>query len=485
MRERRQSGRDHFWLAALLVLAAALRLPGLNAPLWFDEIVTIQTHLTLPWAEMMQDYSMNHHYLFSLQSKAAAALFGMEIWAIRLPAFLFGVATVGAIWWLARQVAGPVTAHLAGFLTAISYHQVWFSQNARGYTELAFWSTLGMILFLRGMETPRRAVWIGYGVTLAAAVCTHLTGAFFFAAQGLVWLGAVIWLAARGRLGRGQVGLPLLGYVLGAALTLAFYAPVLPGVLETVQTVSGTSAVDVMQEYQNPLWTVVEGVRTALGGTGRLAPFLAAAAALTALVGIAATQARAPLFAPVVVVHIALTIGLLTAVGMRVWPRFFFADIGFLTILAFCGASVIAGALARGVGRPQAGGGLFAVLVVGMIGVSALLLPRNYTMPKQDLAGAYSFVEATRREGERVISVGYSGPIFTGFFGADWGNVNAPEEYAQAMAAPGPVAVVVPFPERSFRAIPALDEELGESLRIERILRGTLGDGNIIVLRRD
>ncbi len=31
------------WLAAILLLALGLRLYGLNAPLWYDEILTVTT----------------------------------------------------------------------------------------------------------------------------------------------------------------------------------------------------------------------------------------------------------------------------------------------------------------------------------------------------------------------------------------------------------------------------------------------------------
>ena len=68
------------WLLLILVLAAALRILGLDAPLWFDEIVTVDTHLRLPWGEMLTDYSMNHHYFFSLKSKLAMEAFGEANW---------------------------------------------------------------------------------------------------------------------------------------------------------------------------------------------------------------------------------------------------------------------------------------------------------------------------------------------------------------------------------------------------------------------
>ncbi|MGR3762434.1 glycosyltransferase family 39 protein (plasmid) [Roseobacteraceae bacterium NS-SX3] len=482
-----QGGAREVWgLAAILALALALRLAGLDAPLWFDEIVTVETHLSQSWGGMLQDYSMNHHYLFSLQAKLSALAFGDENWAYRLPALLFGVATVAAVWVLARDVSGPGVAHLAALLTALSYHQVWFSQNARGYTGLAFWCTLGLILFLRGSRRPAPGVWLAFGAVLAAAVFTHLTGAFFFAALGLVWLGHVAAQAVRGSLARGALAWPLLGALAGGLLLAALYAPMLPSLLETVGGVSGTSAADLMQEYQNPLWTVIEGMRTATGASGPLATVLAGAALALAVLGALATRSSAPLFAPAVAAHVVLTLALLLALGMRVWPRFFFADLGLVMILLAAGAQSLAMLLARLAGRPHLGRAGFLALAAAMVALSALMVQRNYRAPKQDLAGAYELAEALRRPGERIYAVGYSGPLFRSHFGAGWGMLQKPEDYEKAMAEPGPVTVVVPFPDRSFRQIPAMDRDLeAGSLYLERLLPGTLGDGNVLVFRRD
>lgn len=476
---------DYLWLAAILILAAVLRLIGLNAPLWFDEIVTVESHLKLPWAAMMQDYSMNHHYFFSLQSKLSTSLFGEEIWAIRLPAVLFGIGTVAAIWWLARDIAGSRLAHISALLVAISYHQIWFSQNARGYTELAFWSTLGVIFFLRGMETDRRGVWVAYGFTLAAAVFTHLTGMFIFAAQGAVWLIFVAAKAARGQLVRSQVTGPLFGFVIGAVITLICYAPILPDVFSAMRSVSETSAIDLMTEYQNPIWTVIEGLRTAVGGSGGPLFFVALAVIVTATIGAFKSHETAPFFAPVILAHLILTSGLLMAVGMRVWPRFFFVDIGLLLILIVCGVSVLADLLARILGQPGLARPLLVAGGVAMVLVSAALAVRNYRAPKQDLAGAYSYVEKMRSPDDRVYSVGFSGPLFSGHFGADWGNLMSSADLDNVLSRPGPVMIVVPFPDRSFRMIPELAEEAATGLRLDQRFPGTLGDGYIVVLRRD
>ena len=70
------ASRDRLILAAILCLALALRLVGLNGPLWFDEVVTHDTHLRLGWGQMLSSYSMNHHYLHNIAAKLSMSLFG-------------------------------------------------------------------------------------------------------------------------------------------------------------------------------------------------------------------------------------------------------------------------------------------------------------------------------------------------------------------------------------------------------------------------
>ena len=412
---------------------------------------------------------------------------------------LFGLATIWATWALAREIAGVTIAHVTALLLALSYHEIWFSQNARGYTGLAFFSTLGLLFFLRGIRAPDRRTWLSFALCLAGAVFTHLTGAFFFVALGLVWLAVVLLRAARGTLAAPVVRLPFLGFLIGGAITALVYLPILPSLLATVSSVSDTSAVDLMKEYQNPLWTAWEAIRTGIGSAGALVPLVGAAVLVLCILGAVSLHRAAPLFAPSVALHILLTTALLMAVGMRIWPRFYFVDIGLLMILIVAGVRLSCTILGRIAGGERASRALWTTGVVLMVLISAWLAKRNYDFPKQDLAGAYAFVEAERKPGDRAVALGYAGQNF-GYYGGDWPVVYSDDEYRAALAAPGTVFVVAGFPERVFRDIPqfAADIGLGDGsdvcdpvrpaptvLKVARCFGGTLGDGNVLVFRRD
>lgn len=479
------TSRDRAILIAILLLALVLRVVGLNGPLWFDEIVTVETHLRLGWGEMLQSYSMNHHYLHNLAAKAAMTVFGESSWAIRLPSMLFGLGGIGAIWALARQVGGLRLAHSSALLLALSYHHIWFSQNARGYTGLALFSTLGLIFFLRGMKDQRRGTWLAFAACLAATIFTHLTGAFFFVTLGLVWLGAMGAQASRGTFTRASFVWPFVGFLVGGLVTLALYAPVIPSLLSEISGVAKTSAIDPMQEYQNPIWTIYEGLRTGLGQAGMLNAAVGLLVLTLSLAGAFALRHAAPLLAIITFGHVVLTVLVLSAVGMRIWPRFFFTDIALLLILIVAGVDWFCGLFARLTG-PSIGKALFPLALTMMALLSATLALRNYQLPKQDLAGAVAQVEALRKPQERVYAISYSGEIFTGHFHTDWATIWSQDDYRAAMAQPGPLTIVVTFPDRNLREYPAIaaDQTAGR-LTESAFLPGTLGDGGILILRRD
>jgi len=479
------TSRDRLILSAILVLALALRLWGLNGPLWFDEVVTYDTHLRLGWGQMLSAYSMNHHYLHNIAAKLSMMLFGDAPWAIRLPALLFGLAGIAAMWALARSIAGSLPAHGTALLMALSYHHIWFSGNARGYTGLALFSTLGLIFFLRGLKSGRLADWLWFAAMLALTIFTHLTGAFFFLTLGLVWLALLALRAGRGTLDRVTVTRPLLGFLIGGAITLALYAPVIPSLLTTVSEVAQTSAGDPMQEYQNPIWTAYEGLRTGLGQAGPVVTLVGLLTATLVALGALALRKREPLFAPIALGHILLTVVLLIAVGMRIWPRFFFTDIPFVLFLIVMGVGLVCHWLAKAL-PPRLGAALFPLALLAMALVSTPLALRNYSAPKQDLAGAFAAVEGQRQPGERVYALSYSGEIFTGHFAADWQTIWTGEDYRAAMARPGPLTIVVTFPARNLREYPAIEADMQSGILTERaFLPGTLGDGGIFLLHRD
>ncbi len=256
------------WVALVILtaLAAVLRAIALNQQLWFDEMDTLILFVRTPLASILTTYTTeNQHMLYSALARVSVELLGEHPWTLRLPAVLFGVASVPALYFCGRTLnATRREALLACTLLAISYHHVWFSQNARGYTAMVFWTLLLTHFFVRGTQEKSLRAWVWYGVSLALGMYAHLTMAFVAAGHGIVYLWLVASRARRlGRLPENTLA-PVVGFVLGGVLAAALYAPVMGQMYHVAVKGGGAlrGAPEVERaEWRNLPWLVMETVR--------------------------------------------------------------------------------------------------------------------------------------------------------------------------------------------------------------------------------
>ena len=224
-------GRDiampGIWLAVVTGIAVVLRLWGLGSDLWLDEIVTVEDSRTSTLVQLLTTYeSANRHLLNSVLVRLMLTTFGDSEVAIRLPAAVMGIASVPAIYLLARVALRSREALLTAALLAGAYHHIFFSQNARGYAGVMLFSLLGTAFFLRALTRGRVVDWAAYVVTMTLGFATMILAAFILAGQ-MVTLVAL----QRLRLGRSTVPLVRATLLAWAALglcVLAVYGPMLP-----------------------------------------------------------------------------------------------------------------------------------------------------------------------------------------------------------------------------------------------------------------
>lgn len=409
------------WLGLILVVAAAARLHALGTGLWFDEILTLVHDASKPFARIVTTYdSQNSHLLYSVLAAASVSAFGETAWALRLPAALFGVAGVAAVYAFGARIGGRLEALFAAAILAVSYHHVWFSQDARGYTALMFFVVVGSGAFLgllgagRGGESgeavpsgqavpsgeagarrTRRAVLL-YAVSMALAAYTHLTGLLVVASHGIVWAGAAFADRRRGRPVRRA---PAVAVGLAALGATALYAPVLPGVIEAfLRPDPATQAVRATTRWTSPLWMIAETAR----GLARGAPggvLALAAGAVVGAAGLVDHARRSPAVAAVLVLPSVLVVGVVLATGHNLWPRFLFFGAGFAVLIAVRGVVALAAAAS-----PRRGRAIAAVALALAVVASAARVPAAWG-PKQDYGSARAFVEARRSPGDAVVTL--------------------------------------------------------------------------------
>jgi hypothetical protein len=480
-------------LAGVLAVALVLRIVRLDAPLWYDEVFTLTHFVRLPLERLVADFSsLNNHVFYSVLAKASVQTFGESAWALRLPAVAYGIASLVVVWWIGREAAGRVPALLAVFLLAISYHHVWFSQNARGFTGLMFWTSAATLLLVRGLQRPSWAIACGYAACVGAGMYTHLSAIFFFAAHAVVYVAGVAIARFTGPSGpdASYPGFrdprPLWGFVLGGAATLALHAPLVVQVARTVGRVSAGTTGSPMAEWESPLRTAQE-LLLSVGDLGVAAPVALLAGAALVVAGAIAIARRSPLLVAVYAVHVPLALALLWSLSFRIWPRYFFVDIGFVFLCVAAGAEAIGRQLGAGLRRrwPSAavGNAPFAAIVVAMTLASFVLLAKNYAHPKQDFAGAVALIERERVAGDVAVSTGLAAEPMKSYFAPGWPVVANAADLQQQLAAARTVWLVTAFPSHTQKRRADVMAIVDARFDLVAKLPGTLGDGTVRVYR--
>ena len=362
-------------LGSTICLAAVLRAINANAELWWDEIVTVMTFVRPPLGHVMSTYELaGNHVMNSVLTNLVGHRFGMEPWLVRMPAIVFGVAGVWAFWFVAARIWERVPALVGTLLFAVSYHHVYYSQNARGYTAFIFFGLVATGLLLR-LLPERRPSWLVmalYAGSLGAGLYAMLLMLFVVAGHGLVLIGLRRW-----RL----LSLPVVGMAIAAAL----YAPMALSVIEFYRTHPGDTGY--------PLFSM---------------PFARSLAPLAPLLVLGAI-----VMIPVVVrmwrsQRVALVL-LLTPIvfnvlvpllrGQGVYPRaFIFAlPVGYLLIVELL-------SWARDV-RPM----LAWAIATAVIAVSLVRLVPFYQLPKQGFQQALAFIDTQARTGDRRVGLTVAG----------------------------------------------------------------------------
>jgi 4-amino-4-deoxy-L-arabinose transferase-like glycosyltransferase len=99
-------------------------------------------------------YAWNLVFIY-LQS-AAALVFGVNEFSLRLPGALFGVATIPMTYWFGRTLFNAKAGLLAALLIALSVWEIEVSRYARAYTVYQFFYVLSLVAFYKGFIKGER-----------------------------------------------------------------------------------------------------------------------------------------------------------------------------------------------------------------------------------------------------------------------------------------------------------------------------------------
>jgi len=466
--------RSIVWtLGGLTVLALVLRIIGLNNGLWYDEITTLVEYVRKPLPEIMTHYSKNNHMLYSVMAHASLSLFGEHPWSLRVPAVLFAIACIPALYMLGTMITSQLEALLAAGLLSVSYHHIWFSQDARGYTALVLWTLLSTFFLLHGLRDKKVGWYIAYGLAAALGLYSHLSMGFVILAHLLISVSQL--RGPRDDGWRTRATLPALGFTLTALFSALLYAPVLMQVPQAFGRTFPDPQTKVAT-FHWAFWETIHSFQTGLGIWGMVFSCLLSGLGVWSYF----KQSR-PVFSLLMLPGFLVAFGILI-LGSPIRPRFFFLLIGFGFLTVVRGAMLAAGWASQrwtaGTGRqlnpPVIGTVLVGVIVLANVTSLGIL----YQYPKQDYEGALRFVEATRTADEPVITAGLAVRPYHDYYGREWKGVESGDELQAVRSSLGRIWMLYSFPEYME---PALATSIRQECPPVRVFYGTLGGGNVVV----
>jgi 4-amino-4-deoxy-L-arabinose transferase-like glycosyltransferase len=161
----------------IVIIGALLRFHNLGGEsLWVDE--------ALSWLEAKDGLSNlikftdieQHPPLHSFALFVAIKLLGDSEWSLRLPAAIFGVANIVAVYWLGTLTFGRTAGLIGAVLLALSPFHIKYSQEARTYSLLALAATLYAATCFDYLRAPSLLRGAGVSLTGLALVYCHPYG---------------------------------------------------------------------------------------------------------------------------------------------------------------------------------------------------------------------------------------------------------------------------------------------------------------------
>jgi hypothetical protein len=203
-------------IAAVLLLAAGLRIAGMFGDLWLDEIWGwgIAQDLDSP-AEILSNDNRVHPNQ-PLNTFLIYIMGRHEWWPIyRVPSVLLGIGTIAlAGVWAARRSRAEMIAVM--LVAAVSYPMVFYSSELRGYAPAIFFMLAAIIAIERHARGPRWAA-----IFAACVILGSMAHLLFIPLYGMLGLWSLIKFARE--LPRRSAITTAAAYHVGPALFQAWY----------------------------------------------------------------------------------------------------------------------------------------------------------------------------------------------------------------------------------------------------------------------
>jgi len=172
----------------LIIIAIIVRLFYLFKPIHYEEAFTFLNYAQKPLFMSLSDYSYSSNHLFStLLVHISYRLFGNNLWAIRLPALIFGILIIPMAYTVVRIFYNKNAAILSAGIIAASPILIGYSTNATGYIMICFFFMVLLALGKYILYKDNLFPWLLLAVLSAIGFYTIPTMSYPFGIF-IVWL---------------------------------------------------------------------------------------------------------------------------------------------------------------------------------------------------------------------------------------------------------------------------------------------------------
>ena len=182
---------NRYTLILLVVLLAGLffRVYGLgDEALWLDEGIALKLAHASPLVVTIERAFNNHPPVYFLTLHYWVKLFGDSLFYARILSVIFGVLTILMLYILGRRLFNERVGILSAFLAAISTFHIYYSQEARMYTMVAFLSLVSMYFMVRLFEKRTFAISAGYILSSFFLLYTHYSALLIVLTQNIYFI---------------------------------------------------------------------------------------------------------------------------------------------------------------------------------------------------------------------------------------------------------------------------------------------------------
>lgn len=167
-------------LALIFILATFLRVYQLGMEcIWLDEATSILIS-EKDLFEIIRTTKSDVHPAFYYIVLHFMTWFGQSEFMVRVPSMIFGILSIPFMYLVSKRLFGVKEGLISSFLLSISLMHIYYSQEARMYSLLAFLVLASIYFFYSAVEENRTWLWLGFIISTVLGIYTHYFGFFIF-----------------------------------------------------------------------------------------------------------------------------------------------------------------------------------------------------------------------------------------------------------------------------------------------------------------